>query len=196
MIWDLLRAISQEAVLRLLTSDGLWRKEKKQKKNSCDGSCCGSEQLLNRLLVSKRSEVSRGAGGGFLQCTGGFQRLSETVVTRWSGKKLVIYTTLRCSRSPRETSTLSEWRLLARDDSGSGSVGWIGVLGHKREQQLATGLSGIVPLLFQRRLPFISQARVFTRGSVLQAASSGQRARAWRHALFQTERTQTASESN
>lgn len=84
-MWDVLRAISQEAVLRLLTSNGLWRKVKKKKeKNSCDRSCCGSEQLFNKLLVSKRSEASRGPGlgGGFLQCTGGFQRLSETVVTR------------------------------------------------------------------------------------------------------------------
>lgn len=55
--------------------------------------------------------------------------MSETVVTRWSGKKLVIYTTLRCSRSPRETSTLPSGGSSRGTTRGRGRWGGLGCWG-------------------------------------------------------------------
>lgn len=161
------------------------RLKKKKRKNSCDKSCCGSKQLFNRLLVSKRSEASRGGGGGFYNALEDSSDCLKQLSHDSRAKKLMIYATLRCA-SLWNLNT-AEWRLLARDDWGSP---WLrgGCWGTSKSSSCLLGLSEIALLLFQRRLPFISQAQVFTRGSVLPDASSGQPAPAWRHVLFQTER--------
>lgn len=102
-------------------------KKKEREKNSCDKSCCGSKQLLNRLLVSRRSEASGEGGWGVRGVYNALEDSSDCLNQLWHDNraKSSWFTPCFAALSLRNVNA-SEWRLLAKGQLiGPGGWEWV-----------------------------------------------------------------------